>query len=141
MLFRSHLANPLRALLEQKRILKPLGVLILTLPYKPATFDHRRPVATLQHLLDDLAKGTPESDLGHLEEILSLHDLQRDRPAGNLQQFRKRSLDNFKNRGLHQHVFDLRLIQAMLEHFGFGIVALDISGINMLAVAVRSESP
>jgi SAM-dependent methyltransferase len=134
-----HLANPLKALLEQKRILRPLGVLLLTVPNKRMTFDHRRPTATLQHLLDDLARDTPESDLSHLEEILRLHDLQRDRQAGDLNRFRKRSMNNFQNRGLHQHVFDEVLVREMLQHLGFTVVFTDVSDIHIFTAAIRSE--
>src|SRR3954463_13199512 len=37
-----HVANPVKALLEWKRVLKPGGILILILPKKESTFDHKR---------------------------------------------------------------------------------------------------
>jgi ubiquinone/menaquinone biosynthesis C-methylase UbiE len=136
-----HLANPLKALLEQKRILRPLGVLLLTLPFKEATFDHKRPSVTMAHLLEDLANGTDETDLSHLEEILKFHDLDRDPQAGKLHQFRKRSLSNFQNRGLHQHVFDGPVVQAMLEHAGFTVVSIEVYDFHLCTIAIRSETP
>lgn len=48
-----HLANPIGALLEWKRILSDNGLLILVIPDKERTFDHKRPVTTISHLIDD----------------------------------------------------------------------------------------
>jgi len=136
-----HLVNPLKAIAEQKRILRPLGVLIITLPNKELTFDHRRPTATLQELIEDYRRNTPESDLSHLDQILKLHDIGRDPGAGDLKKFRDRSLDNAKNRALHQHVFDAALMKAVLEFHGFSVATSDHTGVNIFTIAVRSEVP
>ena len=70
-----HTANPILALSEWKRLLKAGGMLVLLLPDGRRTFDHRRPVTPLAHLIDDFNAGTAEDDLTHLSEILALHDL------------------------------------------------------------------
>lgn len=105
-----HTANPLRALREWVRVLRRDGVVVLLVPHRDHTFDHRRPVTALQHLIDDERAGKQEDDLTHLEEILSLHDLERDPLAGTSSQFRQRSERNFENRCLHHHVFDTALV-------------------------------
>jgi len=48
-----HTANPILALSQWLRLLKDQGTLVLILPHKDNTFDHRRPVTTLEHLIDD----------------------------------------------------------------------------------------
>jgi SAM-dependent methyltransferase len=116
-----HTANPLRVLLEWKRLLKSGGIMVLVLPHRDGTFDHRRPVTPLAHLIEDFEHNTSEDDLTHLPEILRLHDLERDPLAGNFEEFRKRSLDNFANRCLHHHVFDTRLAIAVTDHVGLQI--------------------
>ncbi|MBS1504915.1 MAG: class I SAM-dependent methyltransferase, partial [Bacteroidetes bacterium] len=68
-----HIANPLKALNEWLRVLKRGGILVLVLPDKRYTFDHRRPVTKFEHLLQDFQNKTAENDLTHLEEIISLH--------------------------------------------------------------------
>src|SRR5665811_178312 len=68
-----HVANPLRALAEWKRVLKGEGALLLVLPHRDGTFDHRRPVTTLAHLIDDFERSTGEDDLSHLAEICLLY--------------------------------------------------------------------
>ena len=110
-----HIANPLKALEEWKRILKRDGALVIVLPNKESNFDRRRSVTPFEHLLEDYNKNTTERDLTHLDEILKLHDLQLDPPAGDIENFKRRSLDNFKNRTLHHHVFDLDVMSAMIE--------------------------
>src|SRR6266480_3163695 len=96
-----HMANPLSAFQEWLRVLKKKGVIFLVLPDKGETFDHRRPVTSFSHLVRDLEMQTPEDDLTHLEEILTLHDLALDPPAGNCAAFERRSRANFQNRCLH----------------------------------------
>ena len=114
-----HVANPLRALAEFRRVLKPDGKLLLLVPKGAHTFDHRRPPTTFAHLEQDLAKGTDEGDTTHLDEILKLHDLELDPLAGTPEQFRARSLRNLENRCLHHHVFSPEvLMQAVrASHF------------------------
>jgi len=77
-----HVANPIKALVEWKRVIKAGGGLILVVPNKEKNFDHRRPVTKFEHLLDDFTRDVGEGDLTHLDEILALHDLRMDWPAG-----------------------------------------------------------
>ena len=120
-----HSANPIKALREWRRVLKPRGSLILLLPNKRWTFDHRRPVTTLEHILSDFNANMGENDLTHLPEILRLHDLARDKAAGTYEMFRARSERNFENRCLHHHVFDVPLVRQMLEYSGFVVRTLE----------------
>jgi SAM-dependent methyltransferase len=106
-----HVANPLRALQEFHRVLKPQGLLLLILPNQVYTFDHRRPPTTFAHLEADLAAGTDESDMTHLNEILALHDLDLDKPAGSPEEFRERCLRNLNERCMHHHVFSLGVLE------------------------------
>jgi SAM-dependent methyltransferase len=114
-----HVANPIKALKEWHRVLRPGGSLLVLLPNKKHTFDHRRPYTSLAHLIADFEANTHEDDLTHLEEILSLHDLKMDPPAGTLEEFRIRSLKNFENRALHHHVFDPKTIPDLFSLAGF----------------------
>lgn len=122
-----HVANPLKALEEWSRVITPGGYLLLVLPNKSNNFDHRRPTTTFDHILEDYTNNMSEHDLTHLDEIFELHDLSRDVPAGDLVSFKKRSLDNFSNRGLHHHVFDLPLILRMFDFIKISIIQSDIT--------------
>jgi SAM-dependent methyltransferase len=134
-----HVANPLRALQEFHRVLKPKGTILVVVPTRLHTFDHRRPVTTFAHLEADLAANTGESDMTHLDEIVSLHDLERDERAGSREEFRERCLRNPEDRCMHHHVFDLALLDRSLRHAQFRpLYRSDIWFIHTLIFARRS---
>ncbi len=122
-----HTADPLRALAEWARVLKPGGLLILVVPHRDATFDHRRPVTTLEHLIGDFERRIGEDDLTHLPEILALHDVERDPGAGDASAFRERAARNAAVRSLHHHVFDARLALAVVRWCGMEPIALELA--------------
>jgi len=106
-----HLANPLNTIQEWKRVVKPGGYFLFILPNKEGTFDHKRPVTTIDHLINDLNKKTTEDDQTHFEEVLALHDLSIDPGGLNYEDFKQRTLKNIENRCVHHHVFDLDLLE------------------------------
>lgn len=120
-----HLANPIRGLHEWLRVIRDDGVLILLLPHMEQTFDHHRPVTSMNHLLEDFSSEVEEDDLTHLEEILKLHDLEMDPGAVSREDFENRSRDNYSNRCLHQHVFDNSLVVELLSQLQLQIHALE----------------
>ena len=73
-----HVANPLKALHEWSRISKPTGKLLLVLPHRDGTFDHRRPVTSIDHMVSDYESKVGEDDTTHLSEVLDLHDIEVD---------------------------------------------------------------
>lgn len=135
-----HSANPILALSEWMRLLKDQGTLVLLLPHKDRTFDHRRPVTTMEHLLADFRAGMTEDDLTHMREILALHDLARDPEAGDAATFQARSMRNFEYRCFHHHVFDAALAISLVEYMGLQIQAVEeIQPFHILIVAKKSS--
>lgn len=118
-----HLANPLRSLAEWRRVVRPGGHLLMVAPHKEGTFDHRRPVTPLEHLIEDERRGTGEDDLTHLEETLALHDFARDvtDPATHAAWCR----DNLAHRAIHHHTFTTPSLLAMLDHAGLQLLAAE----------------
>lgn len=116
-----HTANPIKVLMEWKRILKKDGKMLLLLPNKQFTFDHKRPYTSFEHLLSDYEQQTEENDLTHLEEILELHDVSMDRGLRGID-FKTRSLENFRNRCLHHHVFNDELVQQLASYTNFQLL-------------------
>jgi SAM-dependent methyltransferase len=134
-----HVANPLRALHEWRRVVKPKGHLVLILPDPERSFDHRRAITTLEHLREDLTRNTPEQDLFHVDEVLAKHDLKRDPRAGSPENFRQRVQQNPENRCVHHHVFDLALITAMLAETQWRVVATQrLRPVHLVAFAEKA---
>lgn len=70
--FIEHCQNPFLALKNMFRVLRDGGVLYLAVPDKRYTFDVDRPVTTIEHLLEDYAKGPAWSKRQHFEEWVTL---------------------------------------------------------------------
>jgi SAM-dependent methyltransferase len=119
-----HISNPLGALAEWQRVIRPGGHVMLIVPHKDATFDHRRPVTTLEHMLDDDAQDRGEDDMTHLDEILALHDIERDPAAPSRAVFEQRCHENPTTRGMHHHVFVSATVVALCRAAGLRVVML-----------------
>ena len=113
-----HVANPLRALQEWKRVLVSGGALLVMVPDKRHIFDHRRPTTSFEHIEADFQANTGENDLTHMDEIVALHDLNLDRGAGSPEEFRERCLRNPQIRAMHHHVFEPELLRRMFGRVG-----------------------
>jgi SAM-dependent methyltransferase len=120
-----HTANPLGALAEWRRVLKPAGALVLVVPARDGAFDHRRPITTISHLVEDYETGMGEDDLTHLAEVLNLHDLSKDPGVTDVSRFRERAERNAELRSVHHHVFDTRLAVNVVFHAGFELVTVE----------------
>lgn len=129
-----HVANPLKAFTEWLRVIKPGGYMLLILPNKTCNFDHKRPVTSFDHILKDFENEITEYDLTHMDEILRLHDLSKDPLAVNFNNFKARCLDNFQNRGMHHHVFDIQLIERIFDYLNIRLEQSDISNSDFYAL-------
>lgn len=116
-----HIANPIKALKEWHRILKPNGTIVLILPNKEFTFDRKRPITLFDHLLEDERNNTPEVDDTHFQEVNELHDMEQDTVLGSKEALVERTAKNDLYRAVHHHVFDFELITKMLNYVGFEV--------------------
>ena len=133
-----HIANPIKALEEWIRVLKKGGAILVVVPDKRYTFDIKRPVTKFEHLMKDFEENTTEKDLTHLEEVISCHDMSYDKGVKNLNEFKERSLNNFENRCLHHHVFDMNLLEQILKYFNLKIILKNESPpFNLIIMAVK----
>jgi SAM-dependent methyltransferase len=66
--FIEHCQNPILAVQNLCRVLKPEGVIYLAVPDKRFTFDANRPSTTIEHLMRDFAEGPGWSRRQHFEE-------------------------------------------------------------------------
>ncbi len=133
-----HIANPLRALEEWRRVVGPRGLVVLVVPHLENTVDHRRPVTTLEHLEADHEQGMPETDTTHIREFIELADLSRTPELPSRETFEQRTLANVEHRAVHHHVFDTELVARMLDRAGFELIALEPAlPFHIVAVARR----
>jgi SAM-dependent methyltransferase len=136
-----HTANPIGALTEWMRLLKDDGALLLVLPNKRFTFDHRRPVTSLEHMIADFNAGTEEDDLTHLPEVLALHDFRRDPDVGDAVDFKNRCLNNISNRCMHHHVFDKSLVIRLIQFLGMTVKDVEeIAPHHILVLAQKGKA-
>jgi predicted SAM-dependent methyltransferase len=137
-----HTANSLKTLKEWNRVLKNDGYFILVLPDKHYTFDEYRPITTFDHLKDDLQKGTDEKDETHFEEVINLHNLNKDTGIITKQELIERTYNNYSNRCVHHHVFSFELIKEMLEYTGFSTYLQQwVAPFHLVTIAKKTVNP
>jgi SAM-dependent methyltransferase len=120
-----HIANPLRALESWRMASRPGGHLLIVVPHLEGTFDHRRPLTALNHMIDDLERGVGEDDLTHLEETLRLHDRARDDEPDDHETWAARRRSNPTTRVLHHHTFTTGSLLTLLDHAGLELLAAE----------------
>lgn len=65
-----HTANPVAALAEWYRVLRPGGIIYLVVPDRRQTWDRGRELTPVAHLLDDFVRGTTSCDPTHVDEFV-----------------------------------------------------------------------
>lgn len=134
-----HSANPLAVLFGWKRVLRDNGRLLLVLPHRDGTFDYRRPVTSMEHLVQDYDNQIDEGDQTHLGEILRLHDLRRDPAQPSKEHFERWISENYVNRGAHHHVFDMRLAVQIADYAGYQII--DVEAVRPFHIFLIASKP
>lgn len=135
-----HSANPLKALIEWRRLIKDNGSLIIVLPKKDLNFDHKRKYTEFSVLLNAYDNNFDESNLDALDEILEFHDISLDPGVDSYDEFKSRSMMNSENRCLHHYVFNANLIKEMFSYTNFRLVDIGETDHDYFALAKKSSS-
>jgi len=131
-----HVANPIKALKEWSRLLKKDGKLIVVLPDKRYTFDHKRDYTTYEHLIEDYFNNTTEHDTIHFEEILAAHDEEIAKMS--YADCKLMLNDNFVQRCAHHHVFSFEVTKQILEYAGYKVQnQITVPPFHMITIAVK----
>ena len=69
-----HCQNPIGALVNFLRVVKPEGIVYMGVPDKRHTFDRDRPLTSLDHLIRDYKEGPEWSRVAHYDEYVRLVD-------------------------------------------------------------------
>lgn len=134
-----HIANPLKAVEEWLRIIKTGGYIILILPEKSECSDHKRDYSDFATLLTQYHNNIGEDDLSTLPDILEKHDLEKDTPSCDIEQFTTRCLDNFNNRCLHHYVYNPELLMEINNFFNCTFVFTVTIGIEIWFIIKKNS--
>jgi SAM-dependent methyltransferase len=136
-----HIANPIKALNDWKRVIKDKGILVMVVPHKDGTYDHKRPITKLSHIIEDYKTNISENDTTHFHEVLELHDLIVDTSVKDFDDHHERTNDNSKRRIVHHHVFDTLLVVKMIDYVGFNIIDVQLlEPYNIIIIAQKIEN-
>jgi predicted SAM-dependent methyltransferase len=118
-----HLANPVKGLREWQRIVKPDGYFVVVLPHYARTFDRRRALTPVSHMLADYERQIGEDDLTHVEEVFQANRLNEG--AGSDEELRALLMSNFSHRMMHHHTFDDVNSRKLLEAVGLKVISVE----------------
>jgi len=111
-----HFANPIKTLkLWEKYLLKENGYILSIVPDYQYCFDRKRPLTTMEHLIEDYNTDIGEDDTTHIQEQKDLHDWS----YGGHHQFYELCEINYLTRVVHHHTFDIELVEEMFDYCGF----------------------
>jgi hypothetical protein len=120
-----HIANPIAALLNWRRVVVANGLIIAVAPHSEGTFDHLRALTTIEHMWTDYVDGTTEQDSTHMSEVVSRHDLSRDPGGLNRDAFVERMRGNWRTRSMHHHVLITETLARLFDMAGLRLVYVD----------------
>ncbi|TMK62323.1 MAG: methyltransferase domain-containing protein [Actinobacteria bacterium] len=141
-----HVEDPIEALENFLRVLRPGGILFLTLPDARHTFDGRRTRTTLEHLLRDHQEGPQVSRREHYEDIARIIDCVPE------EQVAARADEIAADRARHHyHVWELETFLDLLFELGLpvDVEAAQVTELEFAVIlrknaaksAIRSPAP
>jgi SAM-dependent methyltransferase len=132
-----HLSNPIRALKEWIRVLKPGGIIYCAVPDKRFTFDHKRKRTTLRHLEKDYQENVVSKDLSHLKDYYINYDchgfgVQREQIINEVQKYyHSTSAEGNVPFQPHHHVFVKRDLPILFQYVGLKSQFVALRGITI----------
>lgn len=115
-----HLANPLKAIVEWKRVIKEGGIIYVGVPDKRHTFDHKRDRTPLSHLIEDFEKDIGQADKTHVSEFLEKFD--ESNPCCDSSEQRRENVRNDPESQVHHHVWIADDVKEIFEYMSLRII-------------------
>jgi len=114
-----HISNPIAAIIEWTRVLKPGGCLFISVPDRRKTKEHRRKLTAFEHFIEDFKNNVPEFDPSHEPEI-------RQAGCGIIQH------DRYENPHIHYHTYEIETLSRLLSYCGLELVSLSVADLGQL---------
>ena len=76
-----HMANPIAAICEWYRVVRPGGIIYLVVPDRRFTWDRHRSLTSCDHLFEDYARGVTDCDVTHIDEFVDTVDWSEYSPS------------------------------------------------------------
>ncbi|MGH7943578.1 MAG: methyltransferase domain-containing protein [Opitutaceae bacterium] len=125
-----HVANPVRALAEWYRVVRPGGFIYLIVPNRRATWEHARELTPVDHMIDDFIRGTTAVNATHIDEfvfqadwsIFSPETPADDVPANQVELARtmRWAVGHGEESNIHFHTFEPSNLRELLERLRRG---------------------
>ena len=131
-----HIANPVKALKEWARVIKPDGYIITVVPNKYFSVDNKRDYTSTEHIIEDYIGGITENDQTHVDEFLSRFDYEM--AQSSYEDFKDLVAHVADNKCLHHHVFSEKTIREIFEYINFEVVDLFIHEVHIVVLARRA---
>ena len=142
-----HVANPIKALKEWHRVLKPGGMMVLVLPNPEHMFDHKRTRSTFAHILSDYQNDTQESDTTHIQDVIDNCDISRVYVLGGkgetiaFEDHVRIASDNFNLRTVHHHVYTDSVVYELLKYSDFTLEASEhFAPFHLIYIAKKTNT-
>lgn len=123
-----HVANPIKALAEWHRVLRPGGIIYMIVPDRRYTWDHARALTPIDHFFDDFRSETTSVDGTHIDDFVGNVDWSTYSPSTSPEKVSE-AKENLKNTywaairsgneiNIHFHVFEPSNLGALIEKAG-----------------------
>ncbi|OAI43265.1 hypothetical protein AYO41_02280 [Verrucomicrobia bacterium SCGC AG-212-E04] len=94
-----HVANPLAAFREWYRVLRHGGVIYMVVPDRRLTWDHPRPLTSVEHSIEDFRRGVTQVDGTHIDDFtfgVDWSQFSPDTPADSVDAERQATAERFR---------------------------------------------
>ncbi len=120
-----HTANPIAAFTEWCRVLKDKGIIYMVVPHRKLTFDHTRPLTTVEHMVEDFHRNIGQVDGTHIDDFTLGIDWTLFSPAtpperiaeerAKLAAEYRTNIDAGREINIHFHTFEPEQMKALIE--------------------------